>query len=156
MTKAQIRAAATDAEIIALTLWGEHRSGPVTGRIAVACVIRRRVHVGGFGAGWKGVCLRRWQFSCWLPEGGASNHRALLRMATAVLSGQRGDAVYRECLWIAKGIIDGAAQDIVRRADHYYAPLAMVPVGRVPRWARGKSPVATVEGHLFFRLRAAS
>jgi hypothetical protein len=38
------------------------------------------------------------------------------------------------------------------KANHYYAPREMVPPGRVPSWARGEEPLATVGGHIFYEL----
>ena len=51
--------------------------------------------------------------------------------------------------WIAQGIISGAIEDRTGGATHYYAPRAMTPIGRVPPWAKGLTPMK-VGSQLFF------
>lgn len=140
----------TEHQYVALTLWGETRGEPLIGKIAVACVIRNRL-----SPRWptyRAVCLAPWQFSCWRPEGGAANHAALMALADRVATGDEGPPVYRECLWIAEGLIDGRLRDITKGATHYYAPHAMRPRGKVPKWAVNQIPVAEVGSHVFYRL----
>ena len=53
---------------------------------------------------------------------------------------------------VAQEVMAGAP-DITVGADHYFAPAAMTPVGRVPEWAQGAEPTVVLGGHVFFRLR---
>jgi len=138
----------TDREVIALTLWGEARSLNVEGRVAVASVIANRVRDGRYGNGWRGVCLRKAQFSCWFPKGGLKNYQMMMErvdVLTAKTPPTILDSALRECLWIADGLMAKAVQDRVYGATHYYHE--SIPA---PKWAQGKSPVTKVEGHLFF------
>ena len=135
-------------DVLALTLWGESRGESLEGRIAVACVIRNRANAASwFGKGISGVCLKRWQFSCWLPQGGASNFKQLMAMANKTDAGRLKNREYRECYWIAKGICAGAVRDQVKRANHYY-----VDGTRKPKWAVGQKPALQLGTHLFFKL----
>src|SRR3972149_2871029 len=114
----------SDTQIVGLTLWGGGRGEPIEGRIGIGCVIRNRLqHVGRFGEGYGGVCLRPLQFSCWWTAGGLSNHGALVRLATQIHTGEVVEsAVWRECLYVAVGLIDEHLTDRVDRATHYYNP----------------------------------
>lgn len=142
----------TETQILLLTLWGEARSEPVEGRIAIGAVIRNRFMWGKWGESYAKVCLAPWQFSCWREAGGKSNYQAVMAMAQALAQGREiTDATLRECGWIAHGIIGAWLRDNVKGATHYYSPGAMVPVGRVPVWALNLSPIAKVGAHLFFR-----
>ena len=137
-----------DADVLALTLWGESRGESLEGRIAVACVIRNRVNEQSwYGDLISGVCLKRWQFSCWLPQGGKDNFRQLLAMANKTHISRVKIPAYRECFWIAQGICSEAVRDQVKRANHYY-----VNGTRKPKWAGGQTPVLQLGTHLFFRL----
>jgi hypothetical protein len=49
------------------------------------------------------------------------------------------DPLLRECLYLADGVIAGTLIDRTGGADSYYAPAAMVPRGRLPDGARGKT-----------------
>jgi N-acetylmuramoyl-L-alanine amidase len=156
VTDAEVRAALSPSQTLAVTLYGEGRGEPIEGRIAVASVIRNRVKAGTFGDGYKGVCLKRWQFSCWNePIGtGAANYIATMLAARSLVSPSEPLAnVLKECVWIAEGIALGVVLDRVKGADHYYSPKAMIPKGATPTWSQGKPIVAVVGSHLFFRLR---
>ena len=135
-------------DVLALTLWGESRGESLEGRIAVACVIRNRASAESwYGHGIAGVCLKRWQFSCWLPQGGESNCRQLMAMANKTPGARFRNIEYRECYWIAHGICASSVRDQVKRANHYY-----VDGTRKPKWAVGQTPVLQLGTHLFFRL----
>ena len=137
------------SDVLALTLWGEERGGSVQGRIAVGCVIRNRVDEGGrYGKGYGGVCLKRWQFSCWLPQGGEQNFLALMKLANRSLAREPREIsrVFTECSWVAKGIISGALMDCVKKANHYHTK------NSTAKWAKGQKAVAEIGEHLFYRL----
>lgn len=138
----------TDADVLALTLYGEARGEPIEGRIAVACCIRNRVtadlgHDGKpdwWGEGYTGVCLAPKQFSCWNAN---DPNLAVLQQK----AGEFGrDPLLDECRWIANGVIDGVVRDRVGPATHYYEQHMRTP----PKWAAGATLVARVSNHLFF------
>lgn len=143
MTEQEIRAGLSDLHTLALTAWAEARGDNREGgssleeRVAVLCVIRNRVQRSGGALTYKAVCLAPRQFSCW-NAGKDANHMALLALAERVLGGDAADSLYTETLWLAHGVRDGVILDRTLSATHYYAPLAMVPQGRVPSWAMNK------------------
>lgn len=155
MTATQIKGALTDRQAVALTVFGEARREPLIGQHAVAWVVRNRLaHPQRFGFSWKGVCHRPAQFSCWHPWGGAGNHAAVMAAAMQVIDGplpKPGSALAR-ALQVAEDVMAGRGPDPTHTADHYYAPAAMVPPGRVPAWAQGKDPTAVLGAHWFYRL----
>jgi spore germination cell wall hydrolase CwlJ-like protein len=157
MTDQETRDRLSDFGALAITLYGEARSEPVEGRIAVGSVIRNRLRTPRrFGQTYRAVCHARAQFSCWWAFGGELNYAAVYRLARATVEHQalplRGEELklYQECQFIAEGIIAKQLRDRVKLATHYYNPLAMKPRGTVPEWARGLTPVAKVGQHLFF------
>lgn len=137
----------TDADFLALTCWGEGRSEPIEGRIAIACVIRNRLKTGRWGATYESVCLAPWQFSCWHADGGVANYHALLTLKAAIEDGHPiSDALFLESRWIADGIVAGVVLDRVKHAQHYH----VVDMQPVPTWARGQVPVVTIGRHAFY------
>lgn len=153
MTDDDVRAMLTDRSALALTLWGEARSEPIEGIVAVGSVIRNRLETPGrFGDTYRAICFAPWQFSCWTPKGGESNYQAVMALARELTSGEprSRNALLRQCLWVAGGLMDGDVISRVKAATHYYSPAAMSPKGKVPEWAKGKTPVAIVGRHRFF------
>lgn len=144
---AAIKSALTATQVVAMTIWAEARAEPIEGEIAVGCVIRNRVlRPQRFGDTWQKVCLAKWQFSCWIPQGGEANYRMLMARCEAAL---KGDLPWpAQADWIAQGIISGAIEDRVAHADHYYASWMPKP----PKWAVGVEPVAVIGVHRFFQL----
>lgn len=146
----------SDVQIVACTLYGEARSEPTEGILAVACVIRNRVKTDighdkqpdWWGEGYAGVCLKKWQFSCWLPEGGEGNHKKLAKLVADLRANTVTDARYKECAWIATGIVNNWCRDITKGADSYHVA-GMMPR---PEWAQNASPVIQVAKHVFYRL----
>jgi spore germination cell wall hydrolase CwlJ-like protein len=161
MTPREIARALSDIDVLALTLHHEAGAERLIGLIAVASVIRNRVAWGRWGKTVTDVCLagatnRRGvlitQFSCWIPEGGPINHKRLIENADAIRAGKRPTTM-RRAYDVAEAVLEDGLPDPTGRADHYYAPLAMVPVNRVPDWAQGKEPSAVLGAHRFYRLR---
>lgn len=146
----------SDVHVLACTLYGEARSEPMEGIIAVACVIRNRVNADlgndhkpdWWGEGYRGVCLKPSQFSCWSPAGGEGNHKKLAELVQLLKGGQVNDPKYRECAWIATGIINNWGRDITGGADHYHVA-GMTPR---PTWAQAHQPIKQVAKHVFYRL----
>jgi len=132
-------------DILALTLWGEAGGRPVRGMEAVAAVVMTRVRLaaqpGGpqhLGRGVAGVCRAPFQFACWHPR---HPRHALLNLA-ATLANPGFEAARR----IAARALAGALVDPTRGATHYHLE------DRLPRWALGLVPCATLGGLAFYRL----
>jgi hypothetical protein len=150
MTDSQIVAALDDGQTVAVTLWGEARSQRIEGRIAVANVIRNRVQAqrAAFGIGWKQVCLKAFQFSTWLPQGGSENYRTTMEVGRRLVAGEVPGPILRECLWIADGAMAGAFGDNTRGSSHYMT--SELYRTHPPAWARDVVPVVTIHDHVFF------
>ena len=137
-----------DAVILAKTMFGEARGELPGGIAAVGCVVRNRVtidlHSDGkddwWGEGYRGVCLRPWQFSCWLIT---DPNFALLSKLTPDSPELQG------FIKLAKQIIIGAVPDVTLRATHYHAAGMPVPAswGKVP-----PKPHIQIGRHLFYDL----
>lgn len=162
MTRTEVMAALTEQQVLGLTAWAEARGDRKQGhssieeRIAVMLVCRNRTRLYrkfNLPEGtYRAVCLARWQFSCWNDDPTDSNHLALLQQASLEIAGAVLDPVLEETLWLAGGIIEQTILDTIDGSTHYYAPLAMKPVGKVPEWALGKFPTAEVGKQLFYKL----
>lgn len=144
---AAIKAALTAAQVVGMTIWAEARAEPIEGEVAVGCVIRNRLlRPKRFNDTWQEVCLDKWQFSCWIPQGGEANYRMLMARCEAA---QEGTLPWpRQQMWIADGIISGAIEDRVSGGDHYYASWLSKP----PAWAKGLTPVAVLGVHRFYKV----
>lgn len=165
-TDAEVLAALTDQQALAATMWGEARgiprndpddNSPIEEMIAVGCVVRnRRIRFSRWRAtdpSYRSLCLAPNQFSCW-NQGTDVNHLAVMNLARQFVAFPGvpiTDAIARECLFLAVGIINDVLVDRTGGSDSYYAPAAMVPVGRVPSWAmhvQGRS----IGDQVFFRV----
>ena len=134
----------TDADYIALTIWGEARGEPIEGKVAVACVLRNRLRSGRWGQSFESVCLAPYQFSCWNETD--PNLPKLQTYADRLVRGVTiTDPVFRECQWIADGLIHGVIRPRVANALHYYAASMPTP----PYWAKTGTMIGRVAGHLF-------
>lgn len=144
---AQIKAALTAQQVVAMTIWAEARAEPIEGEVAVGCVIRNRLlRPKRFADTWGGVCLAKWQFSCWIPQGGEQNYQMLMARCEAALAGLSPWPAQQ--LWIAEGIISGVVEDRVAGADHYFASW----MTKWPDWAKGLAPVTILGVHRFYRV----
>ncbi|MBP2297939.1 cell wall hydrolase [Azospirillum picis] len=125
-------------EVVARTLWGEARGEGRNGMAAVACVIQNRArNPRWWGNSPAAVCLKPYQFSCWLPDD--PNRGKLLAVTDR-------DSSYRAALELADALLAGQLVDITNGADHYHT------TGVAPAWSGGKKPVAVIGNHRFFRL----
>ena len=153
MTPAEVKAALSEINTLALTLWGEARGEDIEGKIAVASVIRNRAKD---GSRWpddlKGVCLQPSQFSCWGTMGGAANYRAVMELAEKLVTmpAYVPEPMVRECQWIAEGIASGVCRSRVGAANHYLTRQLWETAP--PKWAKGQRPSAIVNRHVFFSL----
>lgn len=152
MTDHELIASLSECNVVALTLYGEARGEAIEGRIAVANVIRNRVKAGraGFGLTSRDVCLKAWQFSCWLPQGGADNYATVLEAARTLTRPPDlvTGPILTECVWIAEGLLAWRFGDTVKGATHYVT--SALYASRKPAWAVGLTPVASIHSHLFF------
>jgi N-acetylmuramoyl-L-alanine amidase len=128
-------------EVVARTAWGEARSLGQRGMQGVTNVIQARVaNPSWWGFNWRGVCLARYQFSCW--NDGDPNLHKLLNVTVA-------DPQYVSALSLGMDAISGELPDIVEGADSYFDLSLPVP----PYWAKGQTPVAEIGTLQFFKLR---
>ena len=128
---------ASDDDILARTLCGEARGEGDQGMAAVANVVLNRVAKGGWwGTTVKEVCLKPYQFSCWLL---ADPNRAVILNLDSTFS------IYRDALTIAQQACAGKLPDITNGATSYYAKGTPEP-----KWAFGKDTCAVIGHHLFF------
>ncbi len=143
---ALIKLGLSPQHVVAMTIWAESRAELIEGQVAVGCVVRNRLLMPRrFGDTWKDVCLAKWQFSCWIPQGGEANYQMLMaRCEASIRERQPWPA---QALWIADGIISGALSDRVAGATHYFASWLKPE----PKWAVGVTPVAIIGVHRFFK-----
>lgn len=140
----------SDVQVLACTLYGEARSEPTEGILAVACVIRNRMKDAKhrWPSDYRGVCLQPKQFSCWLPEGGEGNHKKLAGLVEALKNKAATDDRFKECAWIATGVANDWGRDTVKGANHYHT-VSLIPR---PSWAQKHVPVVQVKNHVFYVL----
>lgn len=146
VTRDQVRTALTDRQAVIATLYGEIRGGDVAAVAAVSSVIANRVRKKAWwGSGWKGVCLHKWQFSCWWET--SKNADMTYAFAESLLLGTASGCATLEA--IADLVMAGLVVDQTRGSCHYVTAemLAKTP----PTWASGRSPAAEIGGHVFFR-----
>ena len=130
---------ALDTETVAKTIYGEARSEGVEGMRAVAHVIANRVaQPRWWGKGWRGVCLKPKQFSCW--NEGDPNRDRLLYIS-------RHDRGYNEAYTIAVSVMGGFdTDDPTGGADHYHNNSV------APSWSDDAKRTAVIGRHIFYKL----
>lgn len=130
------------SEIITMakTVWGEARGESVKGQIAVAWVIKNRAdNPKWWGKTIEEVCLKKYQFSCWLES---DPNRAKMDKLT--------EEDLKEQIEICQSVLDEKVADPTDGANHYHT------TGILPSWVRNdddtiKQPIATIGNHLFYR-----
>lgn len=126
-------------DIMARTCWGEARGEGRPGIEAVASVIMNRANnPRWWGSGVKSVCLKQYQFSCWLVDD--PNHDKLTRV-------DKTNAAFVLCLEVCRAAMRGKLADPTNGADHYYD--TSIPS---PSWAVDKVPTLVRPPFRFFRL----
>jgi N-acetylmuramoyl-L-alanine amidase len=143
----------SELDTVALTVWAEARGEPVVGQTAVAHVIRTRYEnpcwwsrERGDGVNddtLKAVCLDPKQFSCWNP--GQPAYERLINPATLF----RPDLKAIRLICSAVLSSTTADDDPTNGADHY-CTRAVAPH---TEWAKGRTPIAKIGDHWFYRLR---
>lgn len=128
----------TEIEIVALTAWGENRSGGVQGMQSVInSIMNRAAHPRWWGNNPRDVCLQPQQYDCWNTT--TANYQAMCNV-------NESDPAYEEALELAREAIEGTLNDITHGACFYYAKTMKEP----PYWAKGVTPCADIAGQLFF------
>lgn len=119
------------ATVLALTLWGEARGDTIAAQRGVAQVIANRVeHPRWWGDSVATVCLKKWQFTCWVAS---DPNRAKLGDPVKA----EGWAPWERACQVACELLLGHMErdPALAKATHYYsAPLTQPP----PAW--GKNP----------------
>jgi spore germination cell wall hydrolase CwlJ-like protein len=131
-----------DAHWMALTMWGEARSGGEEAMRAVGHVIDNRRRVGRHGRYVTETVSEAWQFSCW--NANDPNRAAMLNIDSLAEESEdrrRWDMARR----LAEDILAGRSTDPTGGALFYHTGAVS------PRWSQGVTPVARIGGHLFFR-----
>lgn len=140
-----------DLNVLSLTIWGEARGEAIDGQAAVGCVVRNRLtqRPARFGASYSAVCLAPDQFSCWIQAGGAANAQAVMAMAQAIENAQTiKDAIYRQCRWLASGIIVGEVLDLTRGSTHYVTS-ALYNNPAAPAWVKDSPVLARIGSQVY-------
>jgi len=127
--------------LLAMCIWGEARGECEAARLGVANVVANRVRRCRYGAGWRGVILRKWAFSSFNPAD--PNRSKLLHPLDHDAAG-----VWEACFAVAASVLAGGASDNTSGATHYFDDsLAAHP----PAWARSPLMHPTVKiGRLNF------
>jgi len=151
LTERDLRAALNDYSALAVTLWAEARDQPIEGLVAIGHVIKnRRAHPTRYKAtepSYRGIVLAHDQFSCWTP-GPDANHQALLALARRVVGGESpDDPAWRECAWVAVGIIEDRLRDRAQGSTHYLTQ--DLYRDHPPIWATRLRWVADLGSHVF-------
>jgi hypothetical protein len=110
----------------------------------------------------KGVCLQSLQFTCWNTTD--KNYRAVMEFAVLLLNDHAirttaqktpfvSAALWDETKWVAEGILSGKVRERVGGANHYCTRALWDSPNR-PKWAAGRTPVALINRHAFFKIDA--
>ncbi|WP_068310148.1 cell wall hydrolase [Polycladidibacter hongkongensis] len=103
-----------DTLTLARTLYGEANREKYQGKQAVASVILNRVRSRRWPNSVASVCLQPWQFSCW-------NASDPMRARIENLQPNQGNALFEDCLIVARRATAGQLPDNTGGATHYYA-----------------------------------
>lgn len=122
-----------EMDILIACLRGEAEAESVVGKMAVACVIRNRVCDHRWPNTFKEVCLQRNQFSCFNPE----------FFRPEILKPQFNNIYWRECKFVAHGVINDYFRDITRGANLYWNP----DIIERPPWDWSKIEMLDKIGH---------
>src|SRR4051812_16945207 len=130
-----------DAHWMALTMWGEARSGGEEAMRAVGHVIDNRRRLGTHGRYATETVSEAWQFSCWNRND--PNYRAMLDI-DRLRPGSRDEQMWVAARRLAEEILAGRSADPTGGALFYHT------IAVAPRWSAGVTPTRLIGGHLFF------
>lgn len=131
------------ADILARTIWGEARGEGTIGMQAVAAVVMNRLSIARTaGTYWWGttaaaICRKPFQFSCWTAT---DPNFGPMQCVDA------SDLYFATALRLAQRALIGQLDDPTGGATHYCV------AGLLPDWARGRTPVAAIGHHVFYRI----
>ena len=126
-----------DVEVLAKTIYGEARGEPVEGQYAVgATVVNRLALHTWYGSTVTGVCLKPYQYSCWLKSD--PNYQKLIVMEDT-------DPLLLPFINIAEEVINGT-NDPTNGATHYYA-VSIPP----PAWIANATFTVQIGHHRFYK-----
>jgi spore germination cell wall hydrolase CwlJ-like protein len=131
-----------DAHWMALTMWGEARSGGEAAMRAVGHVIDNRRRSGAHGIYATETVSEAWQFSCW--NKGDPNYKAMLNV-DALRPDSDDQRMWLAAKRVAEEILSGQSRDPTGGALFYHTAAVS------PRWSAGLIPDRVIGGHLFFR-----
>lgn len=131
-----------DAHWMALTMWGEARSGGEAAMRAVGHVIDNRRRSGSHGRYATETVSEAWQFSCWNRND--PNYKAMLDV-DALRPDSEDQLMWLAAKRVAEEILSGQSADPTAGALFYHTAAVS------PRWSAGLIPDRVIGGHLFFR-----
>ena len=128
--------------VLALTIFGEARGETLFGKIGVAHVVNNRCKDKRWPDTIQGVCIQPKQFSCWNESD--PNFQLLLRKSKQGIN-YDPDLAWRECVWVAGGVIFGYLRDNTSGANHYHTKDVK------PFWENQMTKVGEIDHHIFYR-----
>jgi len=141
-----------DKQIMGLTIYGEARGEPDEGKIAVGSVILERVDKKSWmGKSIQEVCLKPYQFSCYLPND--PNFPQLKNIANDWDNQYNISQVLQNCYGIASGLIDGSiprTPEIAEAHAYQYLTVALLNSPNCPSWVKSMKEVCRVGAQVFF------
>src|SRR5258708_2781286 len=138
----------SDYFMLALCLWREARGEGKDGQIAVACVVRNRVHKRM--SSYYVEVVKPLQFSSITDKGVQDKTGGYLRKPDPQLSLYPNslDTAWKQCQEMAEVVCDVTIQDITNGATLYYADSIPFP----PSWDKSKLiQTSKIGHHTFFR-----
>ncbi len=131
-----------DAHWMALTMWGEARSGGEPAMRAVGHVIDNRRRSGAHGTYATETVSEAWQFSCWNRN---DPNYAAMQNVDSLRPGSGDQLMWLAAKRVAGEILAGRSSDPTGGALFYHTEQVS------PRWSAGLVPDRVIGGHLFFR-----
>ncbi len=131
-----------DAHWMALTMWGEARSGGEEAMRAVGHVIDNRRRSGAHGTYATETVSEAWQFSCWNRN---DPNYAAMQGVDSLRPDSRDRLMWIAAKRVAAEILSGRSADPTGGALFYHTAAVS------PRWSAGLTPDRVIGGHLFFR-----
>jgi spore germination cell wall hydrolase CwlJ-like protein len=129
-----------DIQIIAMCIWGESRGESFRGKIGVGSVIRNRAkNPNWWGAGWKSVILKPYQFSCFNVT---DPNREKMKKPLEHDSRE----VWEESCIVAVSVYYDLVEDPTKGANHYH------DISVAPNWAVSKDPTIQIGRIKFYKL----
>lgn len=137
----------SDADITALTLYGEVRGESIEGTIAAGNVIRNRVNK--WKKTYREICLQPNQFSCW--NSNDPNYVILIETSEKIFQHEFIGSKYQEVLWVAIGLMNNQLLDNVNGAL-YYLTNELYHSPNIPTWARTATYSTRIGNQVYFNV----